>query len=345
MLRLQEVFRITDESDDFYFKAPQSLKVDSEGNFLIIDDNQILKFSTDGRFLKNLFKKGQGPGEISTRYHGGLSYFLLKNDVFLYDRDGNKIIHMDSKGNLIEEIKLKITRLNEMYGPGGKEFIFLNESRIDRAKSGFQDVDMSIIAVSKDGSSSKNVFDFPKKVYWGITSGGEFSVDWARFYGLYDRKTQEIFVSHTDEYKIVLVDLSTGKVIRSFNRKYPRAKYVMTEGLKRFYQRYKPPEKKHENDVLGLSFHKDQLWIKTSTKDEKKGTLFDVFNKEGKYVDNFYLKLNGTLMTTHGDFIFVLEKDEDENLQIVKYKIIDGTQIPLSPGSPFTKLDPDFQGC
>ena len=62
MLRLQEVFRITDESDDFYFKAPQSLKVDSEGNFLIIDDNQILKFSTDGRFLRNLFKKGQGPG-------------------------------------------------------------------------------------------------------------------------------------------------------------------------------------------------------------------------------------------------------------------------------------------
>ncbi len=102
----------------------------------------------------------------------------------------------------------------------------------------------------------------------------------------------------------------------------------MTEGLKRFYERYKPPEKKCENDVLGLFFHKDQLWIKTSTKDEKKGTLFDVFNKEGKYVDNFYLKLNGTLMTTHGDFIFVLEKDEDENLQIVKYKIIDETQIP-----------------
>ena len=60
VLRLQEVFRITDESDDFYFKAPHSLKVNSEGNFFIIDENQILKFSADGRFFKNLFKKGGG---------------------------------------------------------------------------------------------------------------------------------------------------------------------------------------------------------------------------------------------------------------------------------------------
>jgi len=157
VLNLEEVFRITDESGDFYFSFPLNLKEDSEGNLFIIDENQFLKFSADGKYLKNLFIKGQGPGEIATRNHSGLSYFILKDDIFLYDRSGNKIIHMDGEGNLIEEIKLKITRLNEIFGPGDKEFIFLKESRIDRGKSGFQDVDMSIIAVSKDGSSSKNV--------------------------------------------------------------------------------------------------------------------------------------------------------------------------------------------
>ena len=56
---------------------------------------------------------------------------------------------------------------------------------------------------------------------------------------------------------------------------------------------------------------------------EKKSILIDVFNNEGKYFDNFHLNLNGSLLATHGDFIFVQEKDEEEISYIVNYKIID----------------------
>jgi hypothetical protein len=98
----------------------------------------------------------------------------------------------------------------------------------------------------------------------------------------------------------------------------------MTESQKKFYQRIKikPPERKQKNDITGLFLNKDNLWVKTSTKNEKKGVLIDVFNKEGKYIDNFYLNLKGELMAVLGDFIFMNEKDEEENIQIVKYKII-----------------------
>jgi hypothetical protein len=320
-LQLEEVFRITDEFGDFYFNAPVNLKVDSEGNFFIIDDNQILKFSADGKFLKNLFKKGQGPGEISTRYHWGLSYYLLKDEITLHDSDGNKIIRMDNEGNLIEEIKLKTTRFQEMYGLSDEGFIFMHESPANIGPTGFRDVDMSIILASKDGGDSRTIMVFPKKVY----SGKTFGMDWDKFFALFDSKTQQIFVSHTGEYKIVSADLSTGQIIRSFNRKYSRAKYVMPEALKKFYEKsnIERPERKYENDILGLFFHKDHLWVKTSTKDEKKGVLFDVFSREGKYIDSFYLDLKGELMAVQGDSIFVSERDEDENIQIVKYKIIE----------------------
>lgn len=87
-------------------------------------------------------------------------------------------------------------------------------------------------------------------------------------------------------------------------------------------------KKKFENDISDIYLCKGLLWIKTSTKNKKKGDLFDVFNKEGQYVDNFYLHLKGSLIAVHEDSIFVLETDEDENLQIVKYKIEDGSQIP-----------------
>ncbi len=320
VLKLEEVFRITDESDDFYFSSPQNLKVDSKGNFFIIDENQILKFAADGEYLKNLFIKGQGPGEIATRYHSGISYFILKDDIFLYDRDGSKIIRMDGEGNLIEEIRLKMTRMSKMYGLTDEGYIFMDESPINFRQTGFRDVDMSIILVSEDGNTSRTIMIFPKKVY----TGKNFGMDWAPFYGLLGSDAQKLFVCHTCEYNIVLADLNTGEVIRRFNRKYTRAKYVIPEWRKKFYAKssIKPPEKKYEDDVLGLFFHNDQLWVKTSTKNEKKGVLLDVFNKQGKYIDNFYLNLKGELMAVQGDFIFVNEKDEDENIQIVKYKMI-----------------------
>jgi hypothetical protein len=319
-LKLEEVFRITDESGDFYFSAPLDLKVDSEGSFFLIDENQILKFSSDGRFLKNLFKKGQGPGEISSRSHSRLSYFLLRNGIFLYDPPGNKIIHMDGNGNLIEEVKLEVSLLSELYGPANEGFIFSDEASAPLGKSGFHDVDMSIIWVSRDGSSSRKVMALPKELY----VDKNFGMDWAPFYGLLEGEAQKLFVCHTCEYKIVLVDLVKGQVIKKFTRKYPRAKYVMKERQKQFYERLKIklPERKYKNDILGLFLNKGNLWVKTSKTDKKRGMLIDVFNKEGKYIDNFYLKLNGTLMAVQGDFIFVGEKDEKENIQIVKYKII-----------------------
>ncbi len=320
VLKLEEVFRITDESDDFYFSWPLDLKVDSEGSFFLLDENQFLKFSADGEYLKNLFTKGQGPGEISSSSHNRLSYFLLKNGIFLYDPTGNKIIHMDGDGNLIEEVKLEVSLLSELYGPANEGFIFADEAPAPMGKSGFHDVDMSIIWVSRDGSSSKKVMALPKELY----VDKNFARDWAPFYGLLESDAQNLFVCHTSEYNIVLADLGNGQVIKKFNRKYRRIKYVMTESQRQFYERMKikPLERKYKNDIIGLLLNKDDLWVKTSTKDKKKGILIDVFNKKGKYIDNFYINLKGELMAVQGDFIFVSEKDEDENIQIVNYKMI-----------------------
>ena len=58
------------------------------------------------------------------------------------------------------------------------------------------------------------------------------------------------------------------------------------------------------------------MW--TSTKDEKKGMLFDLFDKEGIYIDSFWVNVNGTVIATHEDFFFVREQDEEGNISIVK---------------------------
>lgn len=73
---------------------------------------------------------------------------------------------------------------------------------------------------------------------------------------------------------------------------------------------------------------------KTSTVDKNEGFLVDVFNRAGKYLDNFWLpyfriRTEGHLtyytpMAILDDFLFVIEITEGDLISVVKYKIVDG---------------------
>ena len=137
---------------------------------------------------------------------------------------------------------------------------------------------------------------------------------------------RSVFFFHSPEYLIKLLDLETGTIVRSFRREYDRVKY-----------NYKPPKgypdelvPKYHNDLCRLLWRNGRLWAVTSTIDPDKGILIDVFSREGKYLDNFYLPLfkirtnNPQLyapMAIHGDFLYILEADEYDLISLVKYEI------------------------
>jgi hypothetical protein len=77
------------------------------------------------------------------------------------------------------------------------------------------------------------------------------------------------------------------------------------------------------SDIDNLSIFDELLWVQTSTKDKEKRPLIDVFDFEGRYVDSFYLDISGTLIATHNEILFVREKDENELIHLVKYKVVD----------------------
>ena len=324
VLKLKEVLRITDESGDYYFKYPEDLKVAHDGSILFRDEEQILKFSPEGKFIKNYFKKGQGPGEIS-----GWNYpfALYKDEIYIFDNTPRKIIHFDKDGELIEEFSFKSENYRDFYGVLDGSFIFNKyiSPPVEERKSRLLDTNHTILLVSNDGKIKKESPVFPMKEFWGPNYGK----GWAPFDTVISKDNSRLYVCHTREYLIELLDIKKGEVIRSFSRKYPRIKYkIKSSREEEFDKKYNAPKKKFETDISGLYFCKGVLWVKTSTKDKNKGDMFDVFNDEGQYVDNFYLNLKGSLIAVHEGSIFVLETDEDENLQIVKYQIEDGSNIP-----------------
>jgi hypothetical protein len=93
-----------------------------------------------------------------------------------------------------------------------------------------------------------------------------------------------------------------------------------------------PPPQKYVNDIENLFVVGDHLWVQTSLKDKESRTLFDVFDLNGKFIDNFFILLPKEL-GPHGynvkpihisnGFLIAVEKNPDESLSVVRYRIID----------------------
>ncbi len=315
VLQLKEVWRITDEGGQFYFRYPEDLKISSDGHIFYADEKELLKFSPDGKFIKNLYKKGQGPGEIESDF----AYFVKGGDIYIYDFMTIKIVKTDLNGTLIDQTRIETGPYNGFCGLFRNWLIFLKDVFPPPAerKSKVQDISCLIKLVSSDGKIEKESCVFQRQMFLSPTG----VMNWSTWRSVLSEDNERLYVCHTREYLIEGLDLNKNRVVNRFRRKYPSVKYKERGWEKNFYARYDAPKIGYEIDISGLFTDKDRLWVKTSTTDKEKGDMFDVFDAEGRFIDSFYLGADRTLLIPNGDELFVLEKDREENFILIKYKI------------------------
>jgi hypothetical protein len=120
VIRLSEVWRITDQGGEFYFQSPRRLQIADDGTIFVADEKEFLRFSADGKFIKDLFKSGQGPGEIG----GTFMYSIQGRDVFIQDLNSWRFWRADFDGIFQAQIDLKERNPGYLLGvvPGG--FLF-----------------------------------------------------------------------------------------------------------------------------------------------------------------------------------------------------------------------------
>lgn len=316
VLKLQEVLRITDESGEFYFKRPVLINVDNDGFIYMSDEDQFLKFSPQGEFIKNMFKKGQGPGEIQSSF----SYGLKDNKIYIYDYMNRKIICLDKSGNLIKELPIREKGSLRFIGIVDDLVIFSRfkmppwEERTGK----FIDVENQLISISLKDKTEREIAKIPTKWWFAQNIG----MSWDFFLVILSSNGQSLYISHTQEYMIKVLDIKTGEVTKTFKRKYKRVKAKKrTAGIKSNV-RIKLPEREFKNDIQNFYDRGKTLWIKTSTIDKTEGSLYDVFDKEGNYIDSFFLDAESYIVALYKDYIFMRETDEEGMISIVKYKIL-----------------------
>ena len=319
ILELKEEIRISDENGDFFFTYPLHVIMSQDKSIYITDSlgSNFLKFSPEGEYLKNLYKKGEGPGEIQNNFRFAIS----QNKILIYDFTKRKIIMTNLDGDLISEYRNDIEFYSEFYGIYGDWLVF-TKSIIppvsERTTAKLYQIKHPIVLLSKDGITAKESYIFHNQFFYASWNG----MGWDPFSAVLDENRGYLYVSNIREYLIHVLDLNKGIVIKSFKRKYKRIDYEMSHEDEEFIREINAPKKKYTVDIKNLFLNLNFIWVETSTKDDKKGILIDVFDQKGEYIDNFFLNLKGDLVSVFNSYIFVREADEDENWIIKKYKIV-----------------------
>jgi hypothetical protein len=322
-LELKEELQITDESGDFFFQSPRDIKVAPDGSLFISDRESLIRLDADGNFIHDYYKKGQGPGELNY-----LRDLMIEDDaLIIFSGSPNKLVWFKFSGELIQDKKIfDVSGFLRLVHHSNGLFYFIKygipntEGRLD-----IVDIPNNLIAVDNEGQLRAEIVSFPTKVFATGTGTSGAMVSIEDVYSV-PMESRFLCVSHTSEYLVKVLDLDAQLVVRSFTREYKRIKPSADWRSGRIGtgdgKMHSPPRPDFLNDISGFFSFQDKLWVLTSTKDDKKGQLIDVFDAEGTFVDSFFLEIDGRLMGTHENWLFVLKRTEDDLINIVKYRVI-----------------------
>lgn len=331
-IKLTEVQRITDYEDDFVFRKVRGIKIAEDGSIFVRGRDQLLEFTPQGKYVRNFIKKGEGPGEV--KYFS--NFAITDKSIIVGGLMPVKVIKFSPEGELKNEFTIQglSTFATLIENLRSKSYFVSGESFINKQKTGIIPRENNLYYVNKTGNVVNMNLSFNTKdllVKRTSKDGVIVSMDeltvllWA-----FDKRGL-LYISHTERYLISLIDLKSQKVIRKFHRAYKPVDYVKRKYTKKEeIELYSLDNRKSYNDIYKLIVYKENLFVFTSTMNEKKETLIDVFDSTGKYVDKFFIKIPGVKrpddlirkpILFHDGFFWTIDVDEDDAPYVLKYKI------------------------
>jgi hypothetical protein len=328
IVTLKEELRIEDTGAGYFFKNPGPIRVSPRGDIFFKDGpEQALQFDPEGRFIRNLFKKGQGPGELSTLGDTWASPDRLylrgyPPKILVYDYEGNLVRELPLRGGLLGGRFILADQANLLlYGTGRPDL---------SGGTGFRDIPWDIIEIAPDGTSQKTIGSFPIPSFLEVQEGGAISgTSWNQLQ-VVALNGNSLFLNSSPEYLIEHFVRDKKAVFLRFRRPYTRQKRTESGGVSAS-RGSGPSAPEFWPDIFALHIVDGQLWVQTWTVTEKKGILFDVFDTKGRYIDSFYIQsmMKGEdgqpariRMTIVGGFAYFNEEGSDGLVVIRKCRLV-----------------------
>lgn len=319
-LKLVEVFRIPGDGEGYVLESIRRLDLDENGCIYTNDSwssakkSHLLKFSPDGRFIKDLLRRGEGPGEIQSMF----DFAIAGRSLYLHDAMKRKLAVQDLDGAFLKELKKPEWAFDELFGVIGSQLVLgQTQYPAERKTSGLYDIPHKILLLSIDGSAEREVLAIPNQMFF--IAQGRGGMSWDPFTAVLGGNL--LFVHSIQKYGIKVVDLVSRKIVREFARTFERIPHEMKTWEKDFISKYNAPKRKYESDIDGLLFGDGHLWVKTAAPAEEKRARYDIFDPDGRYLDRFFIDLKGRILKVHGGFVYAEVTDEQDLPALVKYRI------------------------
>ncbi len=321
IITLKKKFQICgDSSEDYFLKSPRSPLWIGE-QLLLPDQEQLLLFSVEGHFVKNLYKKGEGPGEwgqtstISPTPQGFciLSYQPAKLLFFDKELHFQKEIRFDKTQSML--------RLAHAGPEGGS--VFASEIDFAKIKTGNSAFKSLLKQFDAKGQITETDLSFDYQVYSYVQRNKNsvmVSMEsiqpfiYAQLPG-----SPLLLLACREEYRLELLDLQKKTVTKRLLRSVDRQPWRNQEG------RNRPegaPVRNYFNDISAISSDGISFWVFSSEIDKTKGIRVDLIGTQGEYLDRFWLPLPGldhpgqlerSPIAISGKSITWVHQDEDDN--------------------------------
>lgn len=300
------------EGDENYMFGNRIVfNTDDEGNFYVADynNNRILKYDPEGKYLLTFGREGQGPGEFRALSE---PRFDKDKNLYITDSMNQRISFFDKDGNYLRQIRMQDRYFNLFIN--SKDFFISNKWVMSQQTSlqrqtttyGLFDSKFNLLAeLYKDeieipmptGTDESTIIEYLAKI-WGRTAFRPA----VRFI-LVDNDF--IYLGRPEKYEINMYS-PEGKPVKQITRDYDPilvsdkdkedfiermsesfSQYPMfTEDLmKKASQKVKFP--KYKPAYQGFTLMENGWLAVTVDSVEDEYTLLDIFDQDGKYIAHF----------------------------------------------------------
>ena len=272
---LEQDLQIGKEDDDHYiFGVISSIQADDDGNIYVCDIklSRVQKYDKNGKFIKTVGKKGQGPGE----YENPFEAFLLRKTSSLFVRSNMRVLEYDLNG--VYRAQTILRHFPYKTGIGGDGNIWAVPNKIDGTKE--------TRSVEKNGRNGETLWSsavFPYERYRRIlpngssvsgTSGWEFDVHFA----VNDEKA--IWYGYSNAYEIAVID-EGGKVLFKVEKECAKETFSAADKKPEVSPDYKPFFYGLTSDETGRIYVTRDNPLSTG---RGKPCRFDVFSQDGIFL-------------------------------------------------------------
>jgi hypothetical protein len=305
------------EPEAAMLNKPLDLEVDDQGRVYVMDwgDMHIKVYDGQGRFLRTISRRGQGPGEFDTP-----AYFRMMADgkICILDGRQRRVSFLTSEGQYISGFPLGA------FFPGlavdGHDRLFLAKygavEEEPKLSAEFQEVPYltSIFRTDMSGKNLVHLTDFTGEVQvmkamsgGGVMGGrGAYGIVWN-----ISRKGK-LYGGFNETYRLGAYD-SDGKIEFTFGREFTPLKNPYYKGLVG-QKKTMPPF------TTTIVFdEEDNLWFALSKNEETKSTTYDVFSPEGTYLKQ--VKIDERIYEFKKGRVYSLLRPEDGFPSVKRFRM------------------------